>query len=318
MKRRDFLRTSGAVGVSLAAPLPLRAATADTAFRHKRSTILGHQMAYIDHGRGQPVVFLHGNPTSSYLWRNILPRIADTHRVIAPDLIGMGKSEQPDLAYTYADHAAHLHGLLDSLDLQNVVLVVHDWGSALGLDWAEQNRDRVAAVAFMEAMLPPVMPFESYEAMGEEIGGMFRALRTPGQGEAMVLEQNFFIEEVLGKIGVATPLDQATLDAYRAPFPTPESRRPTLQWPREIPIGGTPETTDTVIRRYSAWFLQSPMPKLMFHVEPGALIPPQAADWLKANTRNLQTVFLGPGAHFIQEDYPTEIATELARWLAEL
>ncbi len=315
MNRRDLLLTTAAsAAINLVAPLPTSAASHAFPYDKKTATINGSDMAYVDIGTGRPVVFLHGNPTSSYLWRNIIPHVSGTHRVIAPDLIGMGDSAKPDISYSYEDHAAHLHGLLDSLDLNDVVLVIHDWGSALGLDWAMQNSARIGAVAFMEAILPPVNPIPSYEAFGE-FGEMFKAWRTPGVGEKMILEENMFINVILGHIGVKTPLSPEVLAAYNAPYPTPESRAPVLAWPRQVPFADEPKTVADTVRAYSDWFLASEMPKLMFHVSPGALIPPQAADWLKERLSNLDSINLGEGAHFIQEDYPTEIGTALADWL---
>ena len=315
MNRRDYLATSLAA-LTVTLPLPSWAAESDPHTK-KTMAIRGHDMAYIDEGAGDPVVFLHGNPTSSYLWRNILPAVAGTHRVIAPDLIGMGDSAKPDIGYTYPEHAAHLHGLLDALDLRNVTLVVHDWGSALGLDWAERNAGRVRAVAFMEAILPPGMPVPSYEAMGR-LGEMFRAWRTPGTGETLILEENMFIDEVLGKMAVAKPLGPETLAVYNSYYATPEERLPLLQWPREIPIGGEPAHSVEAVNRYAAWFFSSDIPKLLIHAEPGALIPPEAADYLKANLKNLTSVNIGAGVHFLQEDNPDAIATALADWLTTL
>ncbi len=315
MNRRDLLlSTAVATAMTLAAPLPLSAAPADFPYNMKTMSILGNDMAYVDSGMGRPVVFLHGNPTSSYLWRNILPYVADTHRIIAPDLIGMGQSSKPDIAYKYADHAAHLHGLLDALELQDAVLVIHDWGSALGLDWAHQNPDRVSAVAFMEAVLPPVMPAASYEAFGE-FGELFKAWQTPGVGEKMILDDDMFLQVILRQVGVKTPLSEDVMANYTAPYPTPESRAPLLAWPREVPFAGQPANVAKIINDYSDWFLASDMPKLMFTVAPGALIPPQAAEWLISRLSNLQAVHLGEGTHYIQEDYPTEIGAALAEWL---
>ncbi len=320
MDRRTFLSSTAAI--TLPVPLALgpgllHADGHGFPYRKSRMEIAGHQMAYVDTGAGQPIVFLHGNPTSSYLWRNIITYVTTTHRAIAPDLIGMGDSDQPDLAYTYADHAEHLHGLLDALDLQDVILVLHDWGSALGFDWAEQNRDRVSAIAFMEAMLPPAMPFASLDAMGPPANELFAMLRSPA-GEEAVLQGNVFVEEILRNFGTLQPLSDDVMAAYRAPFPTPASRRPTLQWPREVPIAGEPAHTAEVITRYGAWMLETDLPKLMFHVTPGALIPPPAAAFLQANMTNLTAVDLGPGAHFIQEDYPDEIGQALADWTLTL
>jgi haloalkane dehalogenase len=316
MNRRDFLATTVATTALWAGTGAIASNTA-MPFQKSNMTILGHQMAYVDEGTGRPVVFLHGNPTSSYLWRNIIPFVTHGHRAIAPDLIGMGDSSKPDLDYTYTDHAAHLHGFLDALDLKDAVLVLHDWGSALGFDWAAKNPNRVSAIAFMEAIVPPAMPFPSLEAMGpfEEL---FRNLRTAGVGEQMVLQDNFFIEFILRELGVAKRLSDDVMAHYRAPYPTPESRKPLLQWPREIPIAQSPKPAFDAVTGYIPWLVSSDIPKLLLHVEPGALIPPQAVDWLKANMTNLDTVFLGPGAHFIQEDYPDQIGTALADWLTRV
>ncbi|MDJ0827166.1 MAG: haloalkane dehalogenase [Rhodobacter sp.] len=317
MNRRELLiSTAAAAAVSL--PPPAWAmGSADFPFAKKTMTVLGHKMAYVDQGDGAPVVFLHGNPTSSYLWRNILPEIAEGYRVIAPDIIGMGDSAKPAIGYTYPEHAAHLHGLLDALDLEDVTLVIHDWGSALGLDWAERNRDRVRAVAFMEAILPPGMPVPSYAAMGP-FGEMFRAWRTPGIGERLILEENVFIDEVLGKLAVARPLAPEVLAAYNSHYPDAASRAPLLQWPREIPIGGEPAHSVEVVERYSAWFLDSDLPKLMIHAEPGALIPPEAAAWLKGRMTNLTSVNIGAGVHFLQEDNPLAVTRALSAWIDTL
>ena len=222
--------------------------------------------------------------------------------------------ENPISSTPYLDHAEYLHGLLDSLDLRNVTLVVHDWGSALGLDWAAKNEDRVKGVAFMEAILPPGAPMPSYEAMGP-FGELFKAWRTPDVGEKMILEENFFIDEVLARMGVATPLSPDVLAHYNSYYPTPESRRPLLQWPREVPIGGVPSHSVEAVNRYSEWFFGSELPKLMIHAEPGALIPPPAADYLKNNLTNLTTVNIGPGVHYLQEDNPDAISEALVSWM---
>ena len=316
MNRRDFLSTTAAAAaVTLVPPLPAFA----TELPVEKSTmpVLGHNMAFVDQGTGRPVVFLHGNPTSSYLWRNIIPYVTDTHRAIAPDMIGMGDSAKPDIAYTYQDHADHLFGLLDALDLRDAVLVVHDWGSALGFHYARTRPDRVSAVAFMEALVPPALPFPSYEAMGpfEE---MFRNFRTPGIGERIVLEENFFIDQLLGNVMVATPLSDEVLAEYNRYYPTPESRLPALQWPREIPIGGEPAISTAAVEANNAWLLESEVPKLLLYAEPGAIIPPQAAEWLAANVPNLETHFVGAGVHFIQEDQPEAIGSKLAEWLVRV
>ncbi|MBO6512096.1 MAG: haloalkane dehalogenase [Roseibium sp.] len=318
MDRRDFLISAAAAATVLALPLPALSGTgSEFPFKKKRIEILGHEMAYVDEGTGDPVVFFHGNPTSSYLWRNIIPAVTPTHRAIAADMIGMGDSDKPDLAYSYADHAAHLHGLLDALDLKNATLVLHDWGGALGFDWAMQNPDRVKAIAFMETVAPPLMPFESYEAMGP-FGDLFRAWRTPGTGEKMILEDNFFINEILAKVGVKTPLAEDILAHYNSYYPDAKSRAPLLAWPREVPIGGEPVETTELTRRIGTYLTESQLPKLLFHVTPGAIVPAPAVEWMQANVPNLETIHLGEGQHFIQEDYPDEIGQGLANWLAKL
>ena len=319
MHRRDLLLTTAAAAVTLPIlPRPLLAASPpDFPWEKQTAEILGSTMAYVDEGTGRPIVFLHGNPTSSYLWRGVLPYVMSGHRVIASDLIGMGESGKPDIDYTYADHAAYLHAFLDTLDLQDVVLVIHDWGSALGLDWARRNPERVSAVAFMEALLPPAFPFPSYEAMGP-LGEIFKAWRTPGVGERMILEDNMFIEEMLGKQAVAVPLSRTTLDVYNSYYATPAERAPLLQWPREIPIGGEPAANEVVVHTYSEWFLGSDIPKLLFYADPGAIMPPEAVEWIAANTTNIETVFLGAGVHFLQEDHPDAIGQALADWLTRL
>lgn len=327
MYRREFLMTSAATGsIVLAgaggasaqsAAMPAPAPSAAFPYEKKRMNVLGSQLAYVDEGSGQPVVFLHGNPTSSYLWRNIIPYVTGSRRAVAPDLIGMGDSDKPQISYTYEDHAQYLHALLDALDLSNAILVIHDWGSSLGLHYARENPERVAAIVFMEAMVPPAFPFESYAAMGP-FGDLFKALRAEGTGEQMVLQENFFVETILAKMGVATPIGADAMAVYRSPYPTPESRLPTLQWPREIPIGNDPASVARIISANGAWLLESNLPKLMFYADPGALIPPAAAKWLTENLKNIETRFLGVGQHFVQEDHPHLIGQGIADWLRRI
>ncbi|WP_299622828.1 haloalkane dehalogenase [uncultured Tateyamaria sp.] len=293
-------------------------------FEKKYVDVNGSRMAYVDEGTGPVVLFLHGNPTSSYLWRNIIPFVLDgdtetasDYRAIAPDLIGMGDSDKPDIDYTFADHAAYLDGFIAALGLEDITLVIHDWGSVLGMRYARLNEGNVQAVAFMEAGIPPALPAPSLEAMGEPSASLFGMLRSPA-GEAAVLQGNFFVEEVLGKMAVATPLSQEVLDHYRAPFPTPESRKPTLAWPRQVPIAGEPADTAAVITANGEWLYSNELPKLMLHVAPGALMPPPVVEYVKANASNLEDVFLGPGIHFIQEDHPEAIGRALRDWLDRL
>jgi haloalkane dehalogenase len=311
-----------ALATGLSAALPATPAFAETPaisaeFPYAKKTVgvLGSTMAYVDEGSGPVVLFLHGNPTSSYLWRNILPYAVDNHRVIAVDLIGMGDSGKPAIGYTFAEQAAYLDAFIAELGLTEITLVVHDWGSALGMRYARLNEGNVTGLAFMEAIIPPAFPAAAYEALGPEYSELMRNLRTEGIGEAMVLEQNFFIEKVLFEYGVMRPLTEVERDAYRAPFPSPESRLPTLVWPRQLPIGGSPSDTVAEITANGAWLAETDLPKILFYAEPGAILPPQVAEMLKAQLKNIETVFVGPGLHFLQEDRPHEIGAALSDWL---
>lgn len=307
----------GMLAMPHAAPADTDGPSADMPYQKKSVSVLGSEMAYIDEGTGPTVLFLHGNPTSSYLWRNIIPYVANGYRAIAPDLIGMGDSAKPDIGYTFKDHATYLDAFIAELALEDITLVIHDWGSVLGMRYARLNPTNVRAVAFMEAAIPPVFPAPSFEVMGPQSAELFTALRSPA-GETMVLENNFFVEEVLGKIGVATPLSDAVMRHYRAPFPTPASRKPTLVWPRQIPIAGTPAHTVEVVTLNGEWLYSTDLPKLMFYVTPGALMPPQAVDYVKENASNLETVNLGAGVHYVQEDHPDAIGSALRDWLDRL
>jgi len=291
--------------------------SADFPFTKKSMPVRGSQISYVDEGAGQPVVFLHGNPTSSYLWRNIIPYLPEGYRAIAPDLIGMGDSGKPDIDYTFSDHAAYLDAFLDALDLRNAVFVVHDWGSALGMRYARRNPERIAGLVFMEAIVPPAMPAPSYDAMPEPIADFFRLMHTD-EGAELVLEKNFFVEEVLPGLGVVRDMSEAEMDAYRRPFPTAASRRPVLAWPREVPIAGKPAEVVKEVTDNGAWLLSSPIPKLMFYGEPGAIAPKPVVEYLSANVPNLETRLVGAGTHFLQEDHPHVIGQGVADWLRRL
>jgi haloalkane dehalogenase len=300
--------------VAQEAPAPLQI-SADFPFAKQRARVLGTEMAYVDAGEGPPVVFLHGNPTSSYLWRNIMPDvIAAGYRAIAPDLIGMGDSAKPDIAYTFADHAAHLDALLDQLDLSDVTLVIHDWGSALGMRWARLNPGRVARMAYMEAIVPPGMPVARFSDMPPQLAEFFQLMRTE-EGAELVLGQNMFVEQVLPQLGVMRDLSEAEMAAYRAPYPTRDSRLPPLVWPRQIPIEGTPPDVVEEVRMNGAWLTETQIPKLLFYATPGAIMPPAVVNWHAANVANLEIRFLGAGLHFLQEDHPHLIGQGLADWL---
>ena len=289
--------------------------SAEFPFESHYVEVMGSSMHYIDEGDGDPVLFLHGNPTSSYLWRNIIPYAVPYGRAIALDLIGMGKSDKPDIDYRFVTHAEYLQGFIDALDLNDITLVIHDWGSALGMDFARRNPERVKGIVFMEPIAPPAMPIPSYEAMGEGPGEFFRNVRTPGVGEEIVLQQNVFVEVVMPEMGTVRALTDAEREAYREPYPTPKSRLPTLVWPREVPIAGEPADVLKIIEANGRWLHQTDMPKLMFYAEPGAFGTPEVAAYYAENLKNIETRYVGVGIHYIQEDQPLAIGRGLSDWL---
>ena len=284
-------------------------------YSKKRVEIDGVGMAYRDEGDGPPIVFLHGNPTSSYLWRNIMPHVAGLGRAIAPDLVGMGDSDKlPDSGpdrYTFVEHRQYLDGLLDAVigADEKITFVVHDWGSALGFHWAHRNPDRVRGIAFMEGIVAPV---PSWDDFPPPVRPVFEGFRSPA-GEEMVLQNNVFVENVLPGAIMRTLTDEEMAE-YRRPFLEPgESRRPTLTWPRQIPIAGEPADVHEIVSAYGAWLPAAPFPKLFVNAEPGALIRGGARDFVRS-WQNLTEVTV-PGVHFIQEDSPVEIGAALKDWI---
>lgn len=285
--------------------------------RKRKVRIHGRNMAYYEAGAGNPIIFLHGNPTSSYLWRNIIPHVERLGRCIAPDLIGMGDSDKlPDSGpdrYMFAEHQRYLFALFDALDLgDEVTFVVHDWGSALGFTWAEQNPARVRGIAHMEAIIEPAGSPNPAPAPGSA----FARLRSP-EGEKMILEENAFVESLISGLELyLTPEDAAE---YRRPFLVPgEGRRPTLSWPRQLPLGGEPPEIFDMVRRYSDWLVaEESIPKLFIRANPGGLITrPEALAFVRQAKRQAEvTVF---GAHFIQEVSPGAIGRALTRWIGTL
>ena len=278
--------------------------------------VKGKQMAYIDEGVGDAIVFQHGNPTSSYLWRNVLPHLEGLGRLVACDLIGMGGSDKlspsgPD-RYNYAEQREYLFALWDALELgERVVLVLHDWGGALGMDWANQHRDRVQGIAYMESVAMPI----SWSDFPAPVAGVFQGFRSPA-GEQMVLEQNMFVENVLPG-GMSRQLTDAEMDHYRAPFRNPgEDRRPTLSWPRNIPIDGEPADVVAAVKDFGSWLATSEVPKLFINGEPGAIIRGAVRDFVR--TWPNQTEVTVNGVHFLQEDSPDEIGTAVADFVRRL
>ncbi len=276
-------------------------------------TVNGKRMAYHDVGTGDPVVFLHGNPTSSYLWRDIIPHVSGQTRCVAPDLIGQGDSEKlddsgPD-SYTFVEHRRYLDDLLDQLDLgDNVTLVIHDWGSALGFDWANRNRDRVAGLVYMEAIVRPV----TWDEWPEGATDIFKAMRSEA-GEEMVLTKNLFVEAIL-PASIIRDLSDEEMNEYRRPFTEAgEDRRPTLTWPRQIPIEGEPADVVEIVRSYGEWLSTSEVPKLFINAEPGTILTGAQREFARSWPN--QTEVTVPGIHFIQEDSADEIGQAIAGWL---
>ena len=287
-----------------------------TPLSKKYATVNGKKMAYHEAGEGRSVVFLHGNPTSSYLWRNIIPHVSGMARCIAPDLIGQGDSDKLDdtgpESYRFVEHREYLDGLLDQLDLgDDIVFVIHDWGSALGFHWAHRHPERVAGIVFMEAIVRPVVSWDEFPAAAADI---FKGFRSPA-GEEMVIENNLFVEAVLPG-SILRGLTQEEHDEYRRPFLEPEQRRPTLTWPRQIPIEGEPADVVEIVSSYADWLATTDMPMLFVNAEPGALIGDAQREFVRSWS-NVTEVTVA-GSHFIQEDSPHEIGEAIAAWLPGL
>ena len=278
-------------------------------------TVNGKQMAYHEVGTGKPVVFLHGNPTSSYLWRDIIPYVSGQARCIAPDLIGQGDSDKlddtgPD-SYTFVEHREYLDGLLDQLDLgDNITFVIHDWGSALGFDWANRNRDRVAGIVYMEAIVRPV----TWDEWPDGATDIFKAMRSDA-GEEMVIAKNLFVEAIL-PASIIRALSEEEMNEYRRPFIEPEHRRPTLTWPRQIPLGGEPANVVEIVQAYADWLSTSDVPKLFINAEPGTILTGSQREFVRTWPNQTETTV--PGIHFIQEDSADEIGEAIAGWLPGL
>ena len=280
---------------------------------HRRIAAGGTEISYVDIGDGDPIVFLHGNPTSSYLWRNVIPHLSPVGRCLAPDLMGMGESgSSPNGSYRFTDHSAVLDGWFDAMDLTSgVTLVVHDWGSALGFHWAKRNPERVKGLVYMEAIVRPV----TWEEWPDAARQVFQGFRSPAGGE-MVLEKNVFVERVLPG-SVLRGLTEEEMEVYRRPYlETGESRRPTLTWPREIPIEGEPADVVKIVSDYGEWMASSEVPKLLINAEPGAILTGPQREFCRT-WPNQQEVTV-KGIHFIQEDSPDEIGRAIAGWYGNL
>ena len=289
-------------------------------FKYSKSfiTINGKKLAYVDYGEGDPIVFLHGNPTSSYLWRNIMPRLEAVGRLIAPDLIGMGDSDKLDNSgperYTFIEHSEYLYGLFEKLDLNNVTLVIHDWGSALGFNWAALNPEKVKSIVYMEAITGPI---ESWNDWPKQARNIFQSFRSDS-GEELILEKNFFVEGVFASdVGVYRKLEKEELDTYIKPFKEKgESRRPTLTWPRQIPIEGEPEEVIEIANNYAKFMNETQIPKLFINAEPGGILIGKQRE-IARQWPNQKEVTV-KGGHFIQEVSPDEIGKYVREFLIGL
>lgn len=283
----------------------------------KFAEVQGRKMAYVESGKGDPIVFLHGNPTSSYLWRKVMPAFAGLGRCIAPDLIGQGDSEKlPDSGpdrYRFVEHREYLDGLLETLGVrENVTLVIHDWGSALGFDWANRHREAMKGIVYMEAIVAPIASWEDWP---EDARGIFQAFRSEA-GEDLVLNKNFFVERVLPS-AILRDLEAEELAEYIRPFAAPgEDRRPTLTWPRQIPVEGEPADVVEIVQTYADWLSACDLPKLFVNAEPGSILIGKQREFCRS-WPNQQEITVA-GSHFVQEDSGEEIGERAAAWLRGL
>lgn len=287
--------------------------SSDFPFEPHFADVLGSKMHYLDLevgvGEGDAFLFLHGNPTWSYLWRNVIPHCAPLGRCVAPDLIGMGRSDNPEIGYTFFDQARYLDELIEQLGLDRLTLVLHDWGSALGFHWAHRHPDRVKAIAFMEAIVRP----GSWKQMPPPLRLIFKRLRHPEKGRKMAVDKNMFIEKLLPN-GTARELTQEEMGRYREPYLDPKHREAVRAWPTQIPLDGEPANVHAAVENYFEWLQTTEIPKLLFHVEPAFITPPAVVPSLQRRLPNLETVDLGRGRHFTPEEYPHTIGRAIAEW----
>lgn len=281
-------------------------------YQSKFADVLGSRMAYVESGQGNPILFVHGNPTSSYLWRNVMPHTSHQGRAIAVDLIGMGRSDKPDIDYRFFDHLEYLEAFIEELDLKNVTLVLHDWGGGLGLSYARRHPDNVRGVAFMEAVIQP-MTWDDMNLM-QKI--MFKRMRDPKKGDRMNLDKNFFVKRLMPMM-VSRKLSPQEKAAYAEPYPTPQSRKPVAEWPREIPISGEPADMHAEISQNYEWFQTAQIPKLFLYAQPGVIFDSKNAAAIRERITNLDSVFIGKGKHYIQEDQPDAIGRAISSWFGE-
>ncbi|MDA9101098.1 haloalkane dehalogenase [Omnitrophica bacterium] len=282
-------------------------------FEPQYAEVLGSKMHYVESGKGSPLLFIHGNPTSSYLWRNIIPYLASLGRCIAVDLIGMGKSAKPPIAYDFMDHARHIEGFIEKLRLKNVTFVLHDWGGALGGYYASQHPDNIRGLAFLE----PVIRSYEWKEFPWMARFIFKRFRDPVKGPKWILDRNCFVEHLLPLLTVRR-LSKTEMNHYRQPFRNPADRTPVLAWPNQVPIDGKPRDTYRILFKMYQQLCGSAIPKLLLYGKPGALIRSKdVRDW-KRSMINLETVKIGKGKHYLPEDQPHNIGIALAKWFKRL
>lgn len=289
--------------------------SADFPYTYKYVEVGGSRMAYVEAGdpEGAPILLVHGNPTSAYLWRNVIPHLESQGRVIAVDLIGMGKSDKPDIAYRFDDHATYFSGFVEAMGLDDIVLVLHDWGGGLGTDYAARHEDNVRGIAMFEMVAKPM----SLSNADIATRYLFSRMRDPEDGYELIVEQNFFVEKLL-PMAAARELTDDEMAHYRAPYQTEESRRPVRQWPLEIPLDGEPADNTRRIGANYDWLRESDVPLLMLYADPGMIWTKKTRPDLFEELPRMQTISVGSGMHYLQEVQPTLIGTTIADWIETL
>ena len=278
-------------------------------FESKYLDVKGSKIHYIDEGEGDPMLFLHGNPTSSYLWRNIIPHLTNQARCIALDHIGMGKSDKPDIHYGFIDSYNYLEEFIEKLGLKNVTLIIHDWGSMMGFHYANMNRNNIKAIAFMEALID----VPRYETMPKSTKIALSLMRTNFLGGLMVKRANLFIKKMLPDM-IVRKLTKEEMSYYAAPYPDAKSRKPLHRWPQDVPIKGKPQFSLKRVLNYSVWLKETEIPKLCFYVTPGIGFQAPDLEIVQNEFKNTTIIKLGEGSHFLQEDYPHEIGEGISKW----
>lgn len=278
-------------------------------YTHQRVSVLDSEMAYVDVGQGQTFLLVHGNPTSSYLWRNVIPILEEAGRVIAVDMIGFGESGKPDLGYQLEDHLAYFDAFVDALDLDDVILVLHDWGGALGVNYAVNNPDRVRGIATFESVIRP----QEWSEAPFVARYIFRRLRDPERGQQLIAQENYFIEQLMPMM-TGRDFTEEEMAAYNEPFPTAESRQPIAQWPREIPLSGEPARTHAIVERNYRALAESDIPLLLLYAQPGMIVTEETLETFRSDIPRVQTEFIGSGYHYLQEVQPTRIGQAIRDW----